>query len=724
MFKFPPNGAVPQQNPSYPMAGLKSSAYAPPLNYNQPTEVVGGYDAKINPMTGQEMPVTNFARGGLASLRAPQVDDFTRGMHTGLAAYAGGGSVRHFDGGGGTAQPGSAAWNAMYGDTSLESDEYGSGFDYWAYLQDAADRAASDFYIPTEDIFGSSWDSFNYNTSGGDDVDPAYFYGTTDTSGGGGFDYSDEGNTSEKLRQEEELRRQGEQAYEDYLARQNKTAEDVFESAGITPEDRDASRTQSLVEDARYGSLDDTLLSDIDKNISKYSDYWRPEFDFEKESLLDKAKKHISDVLGLAGSTVAGLPGLVVGKKAGEYLESKLGGGDLPEVVVSSRRETPLPTGLSGGFTGGSYYPGGDDSGGGGGPDTSDLSKPMPTTLPPGTTTPTGVTTGPTVPDTPPTPPSKPPTDSTSSVNIPVSSQFLSAYDPMYTASNEQYGGSVEDQIRQYMQATNKSFRPGPITPYTFQTAPERVATPQGARPEDGMVRDMMVRNPAPEQRMARPEDIVRISPLEYPDYVEPIRHANPDLVQPRQDRPPWDDDAFFNELKLMGWGDGPPNANPDFGTDKLPEQPIEYITPDPPRDRFDFWRISPEWGVSAEPPQMSDTMVRNPAPEQRMAHGGMAHAGIGSLAGTYKAGGKLLRGPGDGMSDSIPAVIRGAKTQRAALADGEFVIPADVVSHLGNGSTEAGSRKLYAMMDKVRQARTGRKRQAPAVNANKYLPG
>jgi len=106
------------------------------------------------------------------------------------------------------------------------------------------------------------------------------------------------------------------------------------------------------------------------------------------------------------------------------------------------------------------------------------------------------------------------------------------------------------------------------------------------------------------------------------------------------------------------------------------------------------------------------------------MAGGGLAHGGIGSLPeATYAAGGKLLRGPGDGMSDSIPAVIHGSKPQRAALADGEFVIPADVVSHLGNGSTEAGSRKLYEMMDKIRHARTGRKQQAPAVKADKYLP-
>ena len=100
-----------------------------------------------------------------------------------------------------------------------------------------------------------------------------------------------------------------------------------------------------------------------------------------------------------------------------------------------------------------------------------------------------------------------------------------------------------------------------------------------------------------------------------------------------------------------------------------------------------------------------------------------MAHGGLADLVPTYAAGGKLLRGPGDGMSDSIPAVIHGNKPQRAALADGEFVIPADVVSHLGNGSTEAGSRKLYAMMDKVRHARTGNKKQGKQINSDKFLP-
>ena len=91
------------------------------------------------------------------------------------------------------------------------------------------------------------------------------------------------------------------------------------------------------------------------------------------------------------------------------------------------------------------------------------------------------------------------------------------------------------------------------------------------------------------------------------------------------------------------------------------------------------------------------------------------------SNLGGYSDGGRMLKGPGDGMSDSIPATI--GRRQPARLADGEFVVPADVVSHLGNGSTDAGARKLYSMMDKIRKARTGKKKQAPEVKTNKYLP-
>lgn len=89
------------------------------------------------------------------------------------------------------------------------------------------------------------------------------------------------------------------------------------------------------------------------------------------------------------------------------------------------------------------------------------------------------------------------------------------------------------------------------------------------------------------------------------------------------------------------------------------------------------------------------------------------------SLYGMAKGG--YLDGQGDGMSDSIPATIEGK--QPARLADGEFVVPADVVSHIGNGSSKAGSKRLYAMLHKVRKARTGNPKQGKQINPNKYMP-
>jgi len=101
------------------------------------------------------------------------------------------------------------------------------------------------------------------------------------------------------------------------------------------------------------------------------------------------------------------------------------------------------------------------------------------------------------------------------------------------------------------------------------------------------------------------------------------------------------------------------------------------------------------------------------------------ANAYPGSILPRFKkegmAKGGYLNGAGDGMSDSIPATIEGK--QPARLADGEFVIPADVVSHLGNGSSKAGSKRLYAMLDKIRHARTGTKKQGKEINPAKYMP-
>jgi hypothetical protein len=104
---------------------------------------------------------------------------------------------------------------------------------------------------------------------------------------------------------------------------------------------------------------------------------------------------------------------------------------------------------------------------------------------------------------------------------------------------------------------------------------------------------------------------------------------------------------------------------------------------------------------------------------EEPMYTSNMSSGGISDLGG-YSDGGRMLRGPGDGMSDSIPASIAGKRPAR--LATEEFVVPADVVSHLGNGSSDAGAKQLYAMMDRVRKARTGRKSQGREISPQKYM--
>jgi len=121
----------------------------------------------------------------------------------------------------------------------------------------------------------------------------------------------------------------------------------------------------------------------------------------------------------------------------------------------------------------------------------------------------------------------------------------------------------------------------------------------------------------------------------------------------------------------------------------------------------------------------LNGAYIGNPA--NLMASGGMATGGLSDAQynlGGYSDGGRLLRGPGDGVSDSIPAVI--GKKQPARLADGEFVVPARIVSELGNGSTEAGARKLYAMLDRVQASRkrtVGKGKVAKNNRADKYLP-
>jgi len=137
---------------------------------------------------------------------------------------------------------------------------------------------------------------------------------------------------------------------------------------------------------------------------------------------------------------------------------------------------------------------------------------------------------------------------------------------------------------------------------------------------------------------------------------------------------------------------------------------------------------------AAAETTKVGDTILARDEVVAGGGDGGLATGGLAAMArggmsqqfnlGDYSDGGRLLRGPGDGVSDSIPATIGNKRPAR--LADGEFVVPARIVSELGNGSTEAGARKLYAMMDRVQKARrntVGKGKVAKNSRSDKYLP-
>jgi hypothetical protein len=138
-----------------------------------------------------------------------------------------------------------------------------------------------------------------------------------------------------------------------------------------------------------------------------------------------------------------------------------------------------------------------------------------------------------------------------------------------------------------------------------------------------------------------------------------------------------------------------------DFGGSGMIENP-EYLargTPGP--DQMMDMRYVPRY-ISSNPQAAIDF--------SKFAAGGLADAG------------RYLQGETDGMADKIPSSIDGE--QPAALSHGEFVIPADVVSHLGNGNSDAGAQKLYEMMDRIRQARTGTKEQGKEINPDEFTMG
>ena len=130
-------------------------------------------------------------------------------------------------------------------------------------------------------------------------------------------------------------------------------------------------------------------------------------------------------------------------------------------------------------------------------------------------------------------------------------------------------------------------------------------------------------------------------------------------------------------------------------------------------RQYFTDVALTPKGSADAAAAAQADVQAK----AQALAAQGLAHGGIAGLAS-----GRYLQGPTDGMADDLPASID--DQEPAKLSHGEFVIPADVVSHLGNGNSDAGAKKLYQMMDKIRVARTGTKEQGKQINPDKFMPG
>jgi len=155
-----------------------------------------------------------------------------------------------------------------------------------------------------------------------------------------------------------------------------------------------------------------------------------------------------------------------------------------------------------------------------------------------------------------------------------------------------------------------------------------------------------------------------------------------------------------------------PPQPQPQMPMPVMGAAPSQVGTMMPPPQQGGLASFSPQYKYGGGIAALAGGGAASP---YNRRYNGYAVGGQPSGQGYY------LGGATDGMADKVPATIDGM--QEARLSDGEFVIPADVVSHLGNGNSNAGANTLYGMMDKVRQARTGNKEQGKEINPNKFMP-
>ena len=278
--------------------------------------------------------------------------------------------------------------------------------------------------------------------------------------------------------------------------------------------------------------------------------------------------------------------------------------------------------------------------------------------------------------------------------------------------------GAVPDTSeRTYFKPTYSQSTPAQTTQ---TTQPTQTLTPQQQMIAQFMGRDPTVTKSAIGGLQATPQAAMG-------NFNAPMSHNVNPVYNPIQQQMP-----VPQPVMNMASGGDPM----DYGTDSvtgLPAKPIYAINPATGRPYAQDIAQSGLSGAALSDyvaSQQAQQDINNDPNAIKAADGGSmgisAYASGGGAynLGSYSDGGRLLRGPGDGVSDSIPATI-GSK-QPARLADGEFVVPARIVSELGNGSTEAGARKLYGMLDRIQHARrktVGIGNVAKNSHADKHLP-
>ena len=647
---FYSNGAVPQSNPSYPMAGLQGSTYAPPLNYNQPTEVVGGYDAKINPMTGEEMGQTNFAGGGqvnpeagVASLLASRgrngdsmlvhmAPEEVKGLQS--LALAHGGSL--------TVNPDTGLYEASFLKKLLPT-LLGLGL---SFIPGVGPLAAAGLVGAGETLRTG-------------DLGKGLMAGLG-AFGGAGLGAGLSGAAAAG----------GQSALTGVTsnAAANQAAIEAARTAGATQSaltgvTSRAAANQAAIESARQAAgsaVKQGAFANMGEGVKALGSQ------FGREGFMSAIPG------GKAGLAAAGMG--LANAATPEYEQP-----DLSKTIDRSYYESYGYSPEEGRFLGGQWrtgYP--DFPGYAGGGDVRD-----PNLDPGGATLPA-------------------PVSSVSQPGVAPSaiSQYQSA--PPDSASFAAYLQDLNKYVASPVPA------PQSKTPPPATTPPTRTGPPDRTDPRD--------RTGPPGNRRFDDFDGVDFSGIDFGNFMGGGMNGLAGIMgnnfRGNDSRMQWDPD--IGSFTQPGMNRPQPPA-PVYQPPEQPSIPPSY-------DQFDFSGVDfsgNDLGVDQNiyQPQVVDEDSMGGLP-------GIARRGKAYYAGggvQYAAAGKLLRGPGDGMSDDIEANISGK--QEARLADGEFVIPADVVSHLGNGSSEAGARKLYKMMSQIRKARTGRSKQAPAVNVDKYLP-